>query len=250
MIVGFVKQQLLEIAKTTIVADSINYIKAQFLFSTNDWNGLEKTVYFKNQDNTYSATLDEDNIAFPIHLSAGEWEVYMVGREYSKGELAERITTSSAIINVLPFSGESSEEMPEIEMTENERIFATIGNLDDLLTREKSNLVDAINEIYRRGGGSGGGTDGFSPIVDITEIEGGHRVTITDVDGEKTFDVLNGVDGYTPVKGVDYFDGYTPQKCIDYFDGEDYVLTDTDKTEIANTVVALLPKYNGEVVEV
>ena len=45
-------------------------------------------------------------------------------------------------------------------------------------------------------------------------------------------------------------DGYTPQKGIDYFDGNDYVLTEADKTEIANTVVDLLPKYNGEVVEV
>lgn len=41
---------------------------------------------------------------------------------------------------------------------------------------------------------------------------------------------LNGKDGYTPQKGVDYFDGedgkdgadgYTPQKGIDYFDGKD-----------------------------
>jgi hypothetical protein len=32
--------------------------------------------------------------------------------------------------------------------------------------------------------------------------------------------------------------------------GKDYILTESDKTEIANTVVALLPKYNGEVADV
>lgn len=35
---------------------------------------------------------------------------------------------------------------------------------------------------------------------------------------------VDGVDGYTPVKGVDYFDGedgYTPVKGVDYFDGKD-----------------------------
>ncbi len=37
-----------------------------------------------------------------------------------------------------------------------------------------------------------GGTDGFSPTVDVSEIEGGHRVTITDKNGEQSFDVLNG----------------------------------------------------------
>ena len=249
MIVGFVKQQLLEIAKTTIVADTINYIKAQFLFSTNDWNGLEKTVYFKNRDNTYSATLDENNIAFPIHLSAGEWEVSVVGREYNKGELVERITTSSATFEVLPFNVDSAEEMPEVKMTEIERIFAKIGNLDALLTREKSNLVDAINEIYRRGGGSGGG-DGFSPIVEIEPIEGGHRIIITDAEGTKTFDVLNGKDGtngkdgYTPIKGIDYFDGEKGDK------GDPYTLTEDDKNTIVEAVKEALPKYNGEVIEV
>ena len=85
--------------------------------------------------------------------------------------------------------------------------------------------------------------DGFSPIVEVTENESGHRVEITDVNGTKAFDVrdgkkgdaftyedftseqlaaLKGKDGYTPQKNVDYFDGkdgYTPQKGIDYFDG-------------------------------
>lgn len=32
--------------------------------------------------------------------------------------------------------------------------------------------------------------------------------------------------------------------------GNDYVLTSADKTEIANIVVDLLPKYNGEVADV
>lgn len=32
--------------------------------------------------------------------------------------------------------------------------------------------------------------------------------------------------------------------------GDDYVLTDADKTEIAQAVIALLPKYNGEVEDV
>lgn len=39
------------------------------------------------------------------------------------------------------------------------------------------------------------GADGFSPTVAVTDIDGGHRVTITDKDGEHTFDVLNGTGG-------------------------------------------------------
>ncbi len=36
------------------------------------------------------------------------------------------------------------------------------------------------------------GEDGFSPTVTVTEIEGGHRVTITDEDGDHVFDVMDG----------------------------------------------------------
>lgn len=72
-------------------------------------------------------------------------------------------------------------------------------------------------------------------------------------------DGVDGQDGYTPVKGVDYFDGkdgqdgkngidgkdgadgYTPIKGEDYF-------TEADKTEMVSAVIAALPKYNGEVV--
>lgn len=70
---------------------------------------------------------------------------------------------------------------------------------------------------------------------------------------------LQGNDGYTPQKGIDYFDGekgdpftyddFTPEQ-LEALKGDDYVLTDADKAEIANVVVALLPKYEGEVSEV
>lgn len=39
------------------------------------------------------------------------------------------------------------------------------------------------------------GADGFSPVVEVTEITGGHRVTITDATGTQTFDVMDGEDG-------------------------------------------------------
>ncbi len=61
--------------------------------------------------------------------------------------------------------------------------------------------------------GNGNNSDGFSPIVNATEIEGGHRVTITDAEGKKSFDIL---------------------------DGKDYVLTEADKTEIAEITAGII----------
>lgn len=39
------------------------------------------------------------------------------------------------------------------------------------------------------------GEDGISPVVEVTSITDGHRVTITDANGRKSFDVMNGKDG-------------------------------------------------------
>ena len=121
--------------------------------------------------------------------------------------------------------------------------------------------VEIDGQIYEVGNPIPG-QDGFSPIVEVEEIVGGHRITITDAEGTKVFEVMNGQDGedgYTPQKGRDYFDGkngedgYTPVKGIDYFDGKDgqdgrdgvdgYTpikgvdyFTDADKKEIAQEI--------------
>lgn len=42
------------------------------------------------------------------------------------------------------------------------------------------------------------GTDGISPSVLVTDIAGGHRVSVTDKDGTETFDVIDGIDGVNP----------------------------------------------------
>ena len=39
------------------------------------------------------------------------------------------------------------------------------------------------------------GADGVSPTISVTDITGGHRITITDAGGDHTFDVMDGVDG-------------------------------------------------------
>ena len=105
------------------------------------------------------------------------------------------------------------------------------------------------------------GRDGVSPLVAVTVIEGGHRITVADAEGEQTADVMDGVAGPQGVQGetgprgetgngiehvvlnADYTltitmtdgtsyttesirgakgdNGYTPVKGVDYFDGKD-----------------------------
>jgi hypothetical protein len=45
----------------------------------------------------------------------------------------------------------------------------------------------------------------MTPVVTVEDIEGGHRITLKDTDTEYIVDVMDGVNGHTPEKGVDYF---------------------------------------------
>jgi hypothetical protein len=97
------------------------------------------------------------------------------------------------------------------------------------------------------------GKDGYTPVKGVDYFDGKDgKDGCTPIKGVDYFDGQNGKDGYTPVKGVDYFDGQngqpgkdgkTPIKGTDYF-------TEADKAEMVASVIAALPKYDGEVVAV
>ena len=57
------------------------------------------------------------------------------------------------------------------------------------------------------------GADGYSPTITVTDITGGHRLTITDKNGTRTVDVMNGEDGQPGQDGQDGApgtDGFSP----------------------------------------
>ena len=75
------------------------------------------------------------------------------------------------------------------------------------------------------------GSDGFSPVVSVSEIEGGHQVTVTDKDGSNTFDVMNGTEGIpgpAGSPGVPGSDGFSPVVSVSEIEGGHQV-TVTDK---------------------
>lgn len=67
---------------------------------------------------------------------------------------------------------------------------------------EIERLIALCEEIIEHGGGGGGGSDGFSPIVTVTTITGGHRISIQDKTHTDTFDVMDGVNGDDGDDGV------------------------------------------------
>lgn len=64
------------------------------------------------------------------------------------------------------------------------------------------------------------GEDGFSPEIEVVKIAGGHRVFITDVNGTKYFDVMNGADGTgSGGSGADGEDGFSPIVAVEKITG-------------------------------
>lgn len=84
--------------------------------------------------------------------------------------------------------------------------------------------------------------------ISTTPTQNGVQIDTTSKEGvTSSTEVVNGADGYTPVKGVDYFDGkdgkdgedgYTPVKGKDYF-------TETDIKEIVDRVLEEIPTSEG-----
>lgn len=103
MIIGYVKGQNLSLQQNLIVADSIGYLSAQFVFMTNEWNGLTKVATFSKDGINYQFILDENNRITQdkqLNLTEGAWTVSLVGNESVNGQLVERITTDIEVLTV------------------------------------------------------------------------------------------------------------------------------------------------------
>lgn len=101
-------------------------------------------------------------------------------------------------------------------------ISSGINNTNYVATKYADVLEQWKNEVLN----IAKGTNGFSPIVNFTEVAEGYKLSITDEDGTKEILLKhgeNGSDGHTPVKGVDYFDGANGSDGKDGKDGKDGV---------------------------
>jgi hypothetical protein len=56
---------------------------------------------------------------------------------------------------------------------------------------ELQDILEAVNSLPNANSEGGG----FTPTIDVTPIEGGHQITVSDVDGDETFNVMDGIDG-------------------------------------------------------
>lgn len=137
-----------------LAAESVQYLTAKVVCETEDWTGREIKAMFGQGCTVHEISVTDGEITAKqqLNLSAGDWHVWLVGNSARDGEVIPRITTNVAHISVAPTGGTEGNPFPTIPPTAEEQLRADMGNLADLTTKDKSNLVAAINEAAESGG--------------------------------------------------------------------------------------------------
>lgn len=142
----------------TVTSGSVKVYRAQFVFEHPVWSKLTKKAIFRSVSVVKEVLLDESNICeipWEVYQTAGQTiEIGVFGTDGEK--TLPTIWVNAGIVKQGVEEGEeSSEPTPDVY----QQIIGTLGNLQELSTEHKDNLVDAINEVKKiaDAGGSGGG---------------------------------------------------------------------------------------------
>lgn len=134
-------------------------VTVQFVFSP-EWDGLTKTAVFSNGKTTVdvlAANWDGDTVPVPHEVLAVPGRHARVG-VYGADESGVVLPTVWVSLGkVQPGADPSGDETADPSLPVWAQLQNQIGDLDDLKTYNKGNLVDAINEARSSGGSGGGG---------------------------------------------------------------------------------------------
>ena len=134
-------------------------VTVQFVFSP-AWDGLTKTAVFSNGKTTVdvlAASWDGDTVPVPHEVLAVPGRHARVG-VYGANESGVILPTVWVSLGkVQPGADPSGDASADPSLPVWAQLQKQIGDLDDLKTYNKGNLVAAINEARNSGGGTGGG---------------------------------------------------------------------------------------------
>ena len=134
-------------------------VTVQFVFSP-EWDGLTKTAVFSNGKTTVdvlAANWDGDTVPVPHEVLAVPGRHARVG-VYGANESGVILPTVWVSLGkIQPGADPSGDETADPTLPVWAQLQKQIGDLDDLKTYNKGNLVDAINEARSSGGSGGGG---------------------------------------------------------------------------------------------
>lgn len=230
---GCTNQSLIRTDNNKLAANSQKYVEAYF---TLNWEGYSVWAVFEKDGEAYKVTLNNNKclVAHEV-LTEGWFTVSLRGTKHD-GTIA---TSNKVEIEVTegPSQNANNSTEPTLDVIDQidakvELVKNKVTNIEDKINNGEIGgsvtdeaIKEAVDDYLDKNPPEGiDGKDGFSPTVDVTAISNGHEVTVTDADGPKTFNVMNGADGK---------DGTSPEKGIDYF-------TEADKAEFVKEATELI----------
>ena len=243
-----------------------------------DWSSLYGDGSFQlsvrrfGDENAYPVVVEVNGDDIRFTVTSAETAIAGIGKceltYIANGTIAKSATWETVVLNSL--TGHTPSEPPE-EPAKSwfTSIQGQIGNLENLATASKDNLVAAINEAAQSGGGGGASVEldttlskagkaadakavgdalaDKQPIGDYltqNELQGATNAALAQAKESGEFDGPQGTDGITPSIGNNgnWYIGTTDTgKPSRGESGADYILTDSDKSEIASLVKEEVP---------
>lgn len=237
-------QQISRVDSFRPVEKSVNYLCAEFTFCTDDWDGAEKKAVCKNLSSgqTYDAIITDNRCLIP-------WEAIdeKGGFELSVWGTVEDVTVPTGVVTV---------ELGRTLLRGIESNPPTPTEIDLI----KQDIVDIKEQLEQGGGGTGEDGGYYTPAVtqpSDTTLQFAFAPSKADMpavqmiqvdlpvgpqgpQGEKGDPGEQGPQGEPGATGPQGPQGETGPAGPQGVPGDDYVLTDADKTEIAEQAAKLV----------
>ena len=142
-----------------LTAGMAKAVTVELVFS-DDWSGLTKTAVFSAGRTTVDvleSAWDGNKVVVPHEILADAGPIARVGVYGANADGLILPTVWVTLGKVTPAAEPSGDPGADPTLPIWAQLQNQIGDLDDLKTYNKGNLVDAINEARSSGGGSGGG---------------------------------------------------------------------------------------------
>ena len=142
-----------------LTAGMAKAVTVELVFS-DDWSGLTKTAVFSAGRTTVDvleSAWDGNKVVVPHEILADAGPIARVGVYGANADGLILPTVWVTPGKVMPAAEPSGDPGADPTLPIWAQLQNQIGDLDDLQTYNKGNLVDAINEARNSGGGSGGG---------------------------------------------------------------------------------------------
>lgn len=142
-----------------LTAGMAKAVTVEFVFS-DDWDGLTKTAVFSAGRTTVDvleSAWDGNKVVVPHEILADAGPIARVGVYGANADGLILPTVWVTLGKVMPAADPSGDPGADPTLPIWAKLQSQIGDLDDLQTYNKGNLVDAINEARSSGGSGGGG---------------------------------------------------------------------------------------------